>query len=102
MADVQLNEPINVLDLRSVFWVTDPLRQWILRNVVDGRFISEPAAEVEDTRPGVPNPTVHRRPCSQEQVSRDSVRQHALICLQQSGSRPDTIWSSLTRSLLTL
>jgi len=51
MAEVQLNEAITVLDLRSALWGADPLRQWILRNVVDGRFISEPAAEIDDSRP---------------------------------------------------
>jgi hypothetical protein len=40
-----------VLDLRSVVWGEDPIRQWILRNVVDSRFISEPTSDLEDTRP---------------------------------------------------
>ncbi len=51
IAKVELNETITVLDLRSAIWGTGPLRQWILRNVVDGRFISEPAAADEDGRP---------------------------------------------------
>jgi hypothetical protein len=51
MAEIQLTEAITVLDLRSVLWGTDPLRQWILRNVVDSRFISEPSADIEDSRP---------------------------------------------------
>ena len=51
IAKVELNETITVLDLRSAIRGTDPLRQWILRNVVDGRFISEPAAADEDGRP---------------------------------------------------
>ena len=50
IAKVELNETITVLDLRSAIGA-DPLRQWILRNVVDGRFISEPAAADEDGRP---------------------------------------------------
>ena len=50
IAKVELNERIAVLDLRSAIWDTDPLQQWILRNVVDGRFISEPA-ESENSRP---------------------------------------------------
>jgi hypothetical protein len=51
MAKVKLLEPITVLDLRSVLWGEDPTRQWILRNVVDSRFISEPTSDLEDTRP---------------------------------------------------
>ena len=51
VAKVELNETITVLNLKSAIWGTDPLRQWILRNVVDGRFISEPAAADEDGRP---------------------------------------------------
>jgi hypothetical protein len=51
MAKVKLTEPIVVLDLRSVIWGEDPIRQWVLRNVVDSRFISEPTTDVEDTRP---------------------------------------------------
>jgi hypothetical protein len=50
-AKVKLLEPIVVLDLRSVIWGDDPIRQWILRNVVDSRFISEPTSDIEDTRP---------------------------------------------------
>jgi hypothetical protein len=52
MAKAKLLESMVVLDLRSVIWGEDPIRQWILRNVVDSRFISEPTAEIEDTRPG--------------------------------------------------
>ena len=51
MAEVRLTEAIGVLDLRSIIWGTDPLRQWVLRNVVAGRFISEPTSDVEDSRP---------------------------------------------------
>jgi hypothetical protein len=51
VAKVRLLEPITVLDLRSVIWGEDPIRQWILRNVVDRRFISEPTSDIEDTRP---------------------------------------------------
>jgi hypothetical protein len=51
MAKVELLEPTVVLDLRSVIWGEDPVRQWILRNVVDSRFISEPTSDIEDTRP---------------------------------------------------
>lgn len=51
MAKAKLLESIVVLDLRSVIWGEDPIRQWILRNVVDSRFISEPTADIEDTRP---------------------------------------------------
>lgn len=51
MAKVTLTEPIVVLDLRSVIWGEDPLRQWVLRNVVDSRFISEPTSHFEDTKP---------------------------------------------------
>jgi hypothetical protein len=51
VAKITLLEPIIVLDLRSVIWGEDPIRQWILRNVVDSRFISEPTSDVQDTRP---------------------------------------------------
>ena len=51
VAKVKLLEPIAVLDLRSVIWGEDPIRQWVLRNVVDSRFISEPSSDVEDTKP---------------------------------------------------
>jgi len=51
MAEIRLNEPITVLDLRSVYWVAGPTQHWILRNVVDGRFISEPTSNIEDARP---------------------------------------------------
>jgi hypothetical protein len=48
---IKVLAPIMVLDLRSVVWGEDPIRQWILRNVVDSRFISEPTSDLEDTRP---------------------------------------------------
>ena len=51
LAKIKLLEPVVVLDLRSVIWGTDPIRQWVLRNVVDSRFISEPTVDIEDTRP---------------------------------------------------
>jgi hypothetical protein len=51
VAKIKLLKPISVLDLRSVLLGEDPLRQWILRNVVDNRFISERTSDVEDTRP---------------------------------------------------
>jgi RES domain len=51
LAQIRLKEAIAVLDLRSVIWGEDPIRQWILRNVVDSRFISEPTGDIEDTRP---------------------------------------------------
>lgn len=51
IAKVRLLEPIPVLDLRSVVWGQDPVQQWVLRNVVDNRFISEPTSDAEDTRP---------------------------------------------------
>ena len=51
IAPTRLLEPLVVLDLRSVIWGEDPIRQWILRNVVDKRFISQPTSDVEDTRP---------------------------------------------------
>ena len=50
-AKVRILEPLAVLDLRSVLWGNDPAKQWILRNVVDKRFVSEPTSEIEDTRP---------------------------------------------------
>jgi hypothetical protein len=46
-----LLEPIAVLDLRSVIWGEDSIREWILRNVVDSRFIAERTSDAEDTRP---------------------------------------------------
>jgi RES domain len=51
IARIRLLERIVVLDLRSCIWGEDPARQWILRNVVDKRFISQPASDVADTRP---------------------------------------------------
>lgn len=51
IARINLTESIFVLDLRSVIWGEDPTKQWILRNVVDLRFISEPASLDEVTRP---------------------------------------------------
>ena len=51
IAQIRLLEPIVVLDLRSLIWGEDPTRQWILRNVVDKRFISQPTSDVKDTRP---------------------------------------------------
>jgi hypothetical protein len=51
IAKVKVLESIPVLDLRSVIWGEDPVQQWVLRNVVDNRFISEPTSDVEDTKP---------------------------------------------------
>jgi len=51
LAKVKLTESVAVLDLRSVIWGEDPPKQWVLRNVVDRRFISERTSDVEDTRP---------------------------------------------------
>jgi RES domain len=51
IAKVKVIESVPVLDLRSVVWGEDPAQQWVLRNVVDNRFISEPTSDVEDTRP---------------------------------------------------
>lgn len=50
IAQISVLEPLSVLDLRSAIWGEDPTRQWILRNVVDRRFISEPTGDNE-TRP---------------------------------------------------
>jgi hypothetical protein len=69
MAEIRITEAIGVLDLRSVLWGTDPLRQWILRNVVDGRFLSEPTSDVEDSRPEYP----HSPFSPPKKVPRDSV-----------------------------
>lgn len=44
--EIELGEPVEVLDLRSLVWgEDDPVRQWILRNVVDSGFISEPSSD---------------------------------------------------------
>jgi len=50
IAQIGILEPIAVLDLRSVIWGEDPTGNWILRNVVDRRFLSEPTSN-DQTRP---------------------------------------------------
>jgi RES domain len=51
IAKIKILEPISVLDLRSALWGEDPTGEWILRNVVDRRFISEPTPDIDDSRP---------------------------------------------------
>ena len=51
IANVHIREAVDVLDLRSVFYGNDGIGHWILRNVVDRRFISEPTSDTDDHRP---------------------------------------------------
>jgi hypothetical protein len=51
IAAVELHEHLTVLDLRMVIGVGDPAGHWILRNVVDRRFISEPTDDTDESRP---------------------------------------------------
>lgn len=51
IADVEILETIDVLDLRTALWGQDPAGHWILRNVVDRRFISEPVADDDPSCP---------------------------------------------------
>jgi len=51
IADVRILEAVDVLDLRFVFCGNDGIGHWILRNVVDRRFISEPTSDTDDHRP---------------------------------------------------
>jgi hypothetical protein len=50
IAKIRILEPLTLLDLRSVLWGEDPTHQWILRNVVARRFVSEPVGD-DETRP---------------------------------------------------
>lgn len=94
IARVTLLEPIVVLDLRSVIWGEDPIRQWILRNVVDSRFISEPTSDIEDTRPEYRVPQFVAdlaRTRKLRGILYDSTRPSAYNTQKQWG----TIWSCL-------
>lgn len=51
VAKIELLEPLAVLDLRAAIWGNDPTGHWILRNVVDRRFVSEPTNDTDKTRP---------------------------------------------------
>lgn len=51
IAKIRIDESIVVLDLRATFCGQDPVREWILRNVVARRFISEPVSDADDSRP---------------------------------------------------
>ena len=84
-ARTRLFEPLVVLDLRSVIWGEDPIRQWILRNVVDKRFISQPTSDVEDTRPEYRVP-IRRGLGPPKKIPSDPVRQYAAIGVQQPRS----------------
>jgi hypothetical protein len=53
MARVKLLEPMVVLDLRSVIWGQDPIRQWVLRNVVDSRLSLNPPATWKTPDPNI-------------------------------------------------
>jgi hypothetical protein len=48
---IELLESLTVLDLRATLGGEDPIGQWILRNVVDRRFVSEPTNDVDKSRP---------------------------------------------------
>ncbi len=47
--EIELGEPVEMLDLRSLVWGEDPIRQWILRNLVDNGFLSEPCKDENST-----------------------------------------------------
>ncbi len=51
IAEVEILEPVEVLDLRTSLSGEDPAGHWILRNVVDRRFISEPVGDDDKSRP---------------------------------------------------
>jgi hypothetical protein len=51
IAEVALREPLPVLDLRMALWGENPAGHWVLRNVVDSRFVSEPTNESDKSRP---------------------------------------------------
>jgi hypothetical protein len=51
IAEVALVEPLPVLDLRMALWGENPAGHWVLRNVVDSRFVSEPTIDSDKSRP---------------------------------------------------
>lgn len=51
VATVEVLETLRVLDLRGGLWGESPSGNWILREVVDRRFVSEPTRDEDDSRP---------------------------------------------------
>jgi hypothetical protein len=51
IAEVVVLEPLPVLDLRTPLWGEDPAGHWVLRNIVDSRFVSEPTDDSDKSRP---------------------------------------------------
>jgi hypothetical protein len=51
IAGVALLEPLPVLDLRMTLSGEDHVGHWVLRNVVDKRFVSEPTTDMDKSRP---------------------------------------------------
>jgi RES domain len=51
VATVRILERLPVLDLRRGLWGENPAGNWILKEVVSRRFVSEPTDEVDDSRP---------------------------------------------------
>jgi hypothetical protein len=51
VAGIEILEPVHVVDLCLAIWGEDPSGQWILRNVVDRRFVSEPTEQGDESCP---------------------------------------------------
>jgi hypothetical protein len=51
IAKIEILESLTVLDLCLGVWGADPSGHWILRNVVDRRFVSEPTDDIDESRP---------------------------------------------------
>ena len=51
IAKVEILEPLHVLDLSFAICGEDPSGHWILRNVVDRRFVSEPTEQGDESCP---------------------------------------------------
>jgi hypothetical protein len=78
IAEVALLEPLPVLDLRMTLWGEDHIGHWVLRNVVDRRFVSEPTTDMDKSRPQ------YRVP----QYVADLAREHGFRGILYDSTRP--------------
>jgi hypothetical protein len=78
IAKIEILDILNVLDLRLAIWGEDPTGNWILRNVVDRRFISEPTEQGDESCPQ------YRVP----QFVADLARRHGFRGILYDSSRP--------------